>query len=116
MLYERWRQIARNFSGEIALRDLPSNRRWTFGELETLAHVPCDSVETVAFPTGTSADFVIEVLRAWRYGNMVCPVETDQPQPKITPGLPPEVVHLKMTSGTTSAPRFVAFTASQLMA
>lgn len=116
MLYERWRQIARSFSRETALRDLPSNRRWTFGELETLAHIPCDSVETVAFPTGTSADFVIEVLRAWRYGNMVCPVETDQPEPKITPGLPPEVAHLKMTSGTTSAPRFVAFTTSQLMA
>jgi acyl-CoA synthetase (AMP-forming)/AMP-acid ligase II len=116
MLYERWRQIARSFPGETALRDLPSNRRWTFRELEMAAETPRDSVKTVAFPSGTSADFVVEVVRAWRAGNIVCPVETDQPEPIITPSLPPEIVHLKMTSGTTSAPRFVAFTASQLMA
>jgi len=116
MLYERWRQIARDFPAEIALRDLPSNRRWTFRELEMAAETPRDSVETVVFPTGLSADFVMEVLRAWRTGQIICPVEADQPKPVITPELPPEIVHLKMTSGTTSTPRFVAFTAGQLMA
>jgi len=33
MLYERWRQIASERHGEIALRDSASGRRWTFGEL-----------------------------------------------------------------------------------
>jgi acyl-CoA synthetase (AMP-forming)/AMP-acid ligase II len=116
MLYERWRQVARSFPDKIALRDLASNRQWTFNDLELAGHIPCDSVETVAFPTGISGDFIVEVVRAWRGGQIVCPVETDQPEPIITPGLPPEIAHLKMTSGTTSAPRFVAFTGSQLAA
>jgi long-chain acyl-CoA synthetase len=116
MLYERWRQIARDFPGEIALRDLPSNRRWTFHELERAVEMSPEVAEKVAFPTGLCADFVLDVLRAWRTGQIICPVEADQPEPVITPGLPPEIVHLKITSGTTSAPRFVAFTSSQLIA
>jgi long-chain acyl-CoA synthetase len=36
--------------------------------------------------------------------------------PQIANGLPGEIAHLKVTSGTTAAPRFVAFTASQLAA
>jgi long-chain acyl-CoA synthetase len=43
-------------------------------------------------------------------------MESDQRTPDIKSGLPPEIVHLKMTSGTTATPRFVAFTAGQLMA
>ena len=98
------------------MRDLVSNRRWTFHELEMAVETSRDVQEKVAFPTGLSADFVMDVLRAWRTGQIICPVEADQPKPVITPELPPEIVHLKMTSGTTSTPRFVAFTASQLMA
>jgi len=116
MLYERWRQIARGNPGQIALRDLPSGRRWTFQELEMAADAPLDNGQAAAFPTGVSAEFVLAVLRGWRAGQLVCPVETDQRTPEIPPGLPPEIVHLKMTSGTTAAPRFVAFTAAQLMA
>jgi long-chain acyl-CoA synthetase len=116
MLYERWRQIARGCPGEIALRDLASNRHWTFRELEMAADVPRDDSQKIAFPTGLSAEFILSVLRAWRSGKIICPVEADQRAPEIPPGLPAEITHLKMTSGTTAAPRFVAFTAPQLMA
>jgi long-chain acyl-CoA synthetase len=116
MLYERWRQIARSFSRETALRDLPSNRQWTFQELERAAETPGDESGKIAFPTGVSAEFVLTVLRAWRAGQLVCPMELDQHAPEIKAGLPPEIVHLKMTSGTTATPRFVAFTACQLAA
>ena len=116
MLYERWRQIARGCPGEIALRDLASNRQWTFRELETVVETPRSEGDKVAFPTGLSAEFILSVLRAWRAGQIVCPVEGDQRAPGIVGGLPKEIVHLKITSGTTAAPRFVAFTASQLMA
>jgi long-chain acyl-CoA synthetase len=116
MLYERWLQIARDFSPEIALRDLPSNRAWTFHELEKATEAPAGESGAMVFPSGVTADFVLAVLRAWRMGQVTCPMESDQRTPEIKPGLPPKIVHLKMTSGTTTAPRFVAFTANQLMA
>ncbi len=116
MLYERWLQIARSFPRKIALRDLPSSRAWTFQELEKAAEAPAGDSKAMVFPTGVTAEFVLAVLRAWRAGQVTCPMESDQRTPEIKPGLPPEIVHLKMTSGTTATPRFVAFTASQLMA
>jgi long-chain acyl-CoA synthetase len=116
MLYERWRQIARSYSGEIALRDLASHRQWTFRELEMAADLPNPEAAKVAFPTGLSAEFVLNVLQAWRGGQIVCPVEADQQAPTVGAEIPADIIHLKMTSGTTAAPRFVAFSANQLMA
>jgi long-chain acyl-CoA synthetase len=116
MLYERWLQIARSFPREIALRDLTSGRQWTFQELERATETVSGERGSIAFPTGISAEFVLGVLRAWRSKQIVCPVETDQRAPEIKPGIPREIVHLKMTSGTTATPRFVAFTAEQLAA
>src|SRR5947208_1293182 len=101
MLYERWLQIARSFPREMALRDLPSNRQWTFQELELAAERAGNESGRIAFPAGVSAEFVLTVLRAWRAGKLVCPMESDQHTPEIKAGLPPEIVHLKMTSGTT---------------
>src|SRR4051812_8385424 len=101
MLYERWLQIARSYPGEVALRDLTSNRQWTFQELERATDTPGGEAGTMAFPTGLSAEFVFGVLRAWRAKQIVCPVEVDQRSPEIKPGLPSDIVHLKMTSGTT---------------
>lgn len=116
MLYERWRQIARSYPREIALRDLATQRQWTFHELDIAANTLRDDHQKIAFPSGLSADFILDVLRAWRAGWLLCPMEADQQPPQIPPGLPPDIVHLKITSGTTAAPRFVAFTATQLMA
>ena len=116
MLYERWRQIAHAYSGEIALRDLASHRHWTFRELQAAAETPAPGGGAIAFPTGLSAEFILGVLRAWRAGKVICPLEADQRPPEIANGFASDIVHLKMTSGTTAAPRFIAFTASQLMA
>ncbi len=116
MLYERWRQIARCYPNEIALRDLPSQRQWTFRELEMAEETSRSNGERIAYPTGLSAEFILDVLRAWRAGQVICPVEADQRAPEIQEELPAGIVHLKMTSGTTAAPRFVAFKAEQLAA
>ncbi len=114
MLYERWLAVAREFSGEIALRDLPSARQWTFAQLDSAAQERGSS-QPIVFPRGHAAEFVLSVLRAWRHGQAVCPLESSQTVPPFPP-LPSGIVHLKMTSATTGAPKLIAFTAKQLAA
>src|SRR5258706_12825601 len=98
MLYERWRQIAREQRSEIALRDFASGQSWTFATLAAEADKPGSSKsrgnETqISFPQGANAGFVLTVLRAWRSGQIVCPLEPGQAVPP--PGqLPPGIVHL----------------------
>ncbi len=116
MLYDRWRQIARAYPNETALRDLASGGHWTFAELSAVAEKGGDDDRPVDFPQGVAADFIVSVLGAWRRHRVTCPLETGQARPEIYSTLPPETVHLKTTSATTGTPRLVAFQASQLMA
>jgi long-chain acyl-CoA synthetase len=115
MLYDCWRQVALRNPNEIALSESGSGRRWTFGEVARLAEQGTPPTDRAAFPSGLSADFIFAVLRAWRWSQIVCPVEPGQ-QALDPAGIPPEVVHLKTTSASTGAPSFVALTSSQLMA
>jgi acyl-CoA synthetase (AMP-forming)/AMP-acid ligase II len=116
MLYERWRQIAREYPRAIALRELAANRHWSFAQLDAAAQEL--SIEgPVAFPIANGkADFVIAVLRAWRAKQVVCPLDPGQARPQFSDKVPPGIDHLKLTSATTGGPRLVAFTAAQLMA
>ena len=114
MLYDRWREIVRASPDEIALRDLVSARQWTFAELDA-ASQSRETSEPVVFPHGTNAEFILSVLRAWRHGQMTCPLESNQSPPAF-PTPPAPIVHLKLTSATSGAPKLVAFTAEQLAA
>ena len=115
MLYERWRQVAHEYHQELALRDLSSNRRWTFGQLAAASEDDEPSVGGMIYPQGIIPEFVIAVLRGWRSGNVILPLEAGQ-KPVAVTALPPEIVHLKTTSATTGLHRVVAFTAGQIMA
>ena len=115
MLYDRWRQIARERGSELALRELASGQQWSFAELARLIEgLPlCDA--PAAYPQGQSAAFIFAVLQGWRDGAVLCPLEPDQELPSV--GLPPTpCCHLKMTSATTGKPRLIAFQAEQLAA
>jgi acyl-CoA synthetase (AMP-forming)/AMP-acid ligase II len=114
MLYDRWREIVRASPDEIALRDLPSTREWTFADLDAAAQTR-ETSDSVVFPRGNSAEFILSVLRAWRHGQITCPLESNQPPPDF-PTPPSHIVHLKLTSATSGAPKLVAFTAEQLAA
>ena len=115
MLYECWRQIARARPGEIALSEFPSGRRWTFAGLaQRVEKLPASS-PPVLFPQGHAAEFIFDVLRAWRDHQVLCPLEVGQAQPGL-PVPPQPAVHLKLTSATTGPARAVSFTAGQLAA
>ena len=116
MLYDRWCRMARAHPDQPALFEATARRTWTFGELFTAAQTGPEHTEPVSFPQGGSADFIVGVLRAWRSGQVLCPLELGQAPPAIPCDLPSGIVHLKMTSATTGKSRLVAFTAGQLMA
>jgi len=115
MMYERWREVAAARQDELALYDAGSGRRWTFGQLALQTEVVPLSSQALAFPKGTTAEFVFTVLQAWRAGHVVVPLEAEQ-TPLVFTALPHGIVHVKTTSATTGAPRALLFTASQLIA
>jgi len=115
MLYERWRQTARERPLETALSEFPSGRRWTFAGLADAAGKLPTTGEPFVFAQGHSAEFIFDVLRAWRDHTVLCPLEIGQPKPAL-PVPPKPACHLKLTSATTGPARAVVFTAEQLAA
>src|SRR5579862_9399932 len=99
MLYERWRNIAAERRDDLALRDLASGRRWTFGQLFAAGEACNAPPGDIVCPQGHSPDFIFSLLSAWREKKIVCPLESGQSAPKVP--LPPgDCVHLKWTSAT----------------
>jgi len=115
MLYERWRQIVRENRNELALHDIAIGERWTFVQLDTASERGKLITGPIAFPQSISAEFVLTVLRAWRAGQFVCPLEEGQAPPSFAQ-LPKGCIHLKTTSATSGPSRAIAFTGKQLAA
>jgi acyl-coenzyme A synthetase/AMP-(fatty) acid ligase len=114
-LYESWQKTANARRNDLALRDVASGRRWTFGQLFAAGEAQRADAGEIICPQGHSPEFIMSLLSAWRLGKAACPLEAGQMLPDIAP--PPEgCVHLKLTSGTTEAARLIAFTAEQLAA
>jgi acyl-CoA synthetase (AMP-forming)/AMP-acid ligase II len=116
MLYNRWRQVASERGDQLALIDLAADRRWTFRELAAEAEGESPAPGQVVFPSGNSAEFIRTVLQGWARRSLVCPVESNEQRPTIPLDLPADIIHLKSTSATGGVPRFVAFTARQMIA
>ncbi|MDB6017543.1 MAG: AMP-dependent synthetase and ligase [Pedosphaera sp.] len=112
MLYERWRQIAQEHRNEIALQHAARGERWTFAQLSAATEAGSE-LGPVVFPQGR--DFIFTLLRAWRSGQIVCPLEPGQLPPPQNQ-FPAGCAHLKITSATTGEARLVAFTGEQLAA
>jgi long-chain acyl-CoA synthetase len=115
MLYERWRKMARERRDDLALHDLASGQRWTFGQLLAAGDTGTAPERDIVCPQGHSPAFIFSLLAAWREGKVVCPLDSGQTMPEA-PAPPPGCVHLKWTSATTGAARLIAFTAEQLAA
>jgi acyl-CoA synthetase (AMP-forming)/AMP-acid ligase II len=68
----------------------------------------------MVYPRSNSPEFIFAVLRGWRDGAVVCPLDTHQ-QPLAVSPLPPGC-HLKTTPASIGVPRAVVFTEAQLAA
>ena len=126
MLYDRWREVVSDFSNEIALRDFASGRQWTFAQLDSLTAAPPSPEGSLShpmgegqaegvFPQGPAIDFITTILKGWKSGAIVCPLESGQGRPHF-PRPAKNIAHLKITSASTGPARLVAFTADQLAA
>lgn len=113
MLYERFMQIAGSRASELALVDHALGKRWTFKQLVE-AQVPKPS-GPVHFVRSVGANFIFDLLGAWKQGVPACPLEPSQPLPEIHE-FPLNCAHIKITSGTTGVPSQIAFSAEQLFA
>lgn len=116
-LYTHWQSIADRFSKDQALLDWKSGRSWTFGELQ--GELDCrESAQpgAILFPNGREVELIFETLRAWRDGVILCPVEAATPDMARFAGIADNIVHVKMTSGSTAEPKLILFEASQLAA
>ena len=77
MLYKRWREIARENRETIALREVATGRNWTFEQLEGEVERRAETIGHV-FPQGDNAEFIFQVLEAWRSNSVVCPLDAGQ--------------------------------------
>jgi long-chain acyl-CoA synthetase len=118
MLYERWQKVVQERKNEIALRDLASGQSWTFSQLNAEAEASRPEKSAMIHPQGNSPEFILAVLRAWRDGVVVCPLDAHhQPLAFLSPRPPlPRFCHLKTTPASIGIPRTVAFTQEQLAA
>jgi len=115
MLYARWLQIAQEQGHRLALRELATGREWSFAQLAAQAEAAPVGPGPVVYPQGHCAQFIFNLLRAWREHLVACPLEPDQEPPRV-PAPPPPCCHLKSTSATAGLPRCVAFRPEQLAA
>jgi long-chain acyl-CoA synthetase len=115
MLYERWQKVVQDRRNDVAMRDLASGQTWTFTELQKESEAPLPDHHGIIFPQGTTPHFVISVLKAWRSGAVVCPLENQAP-PHDIPLPPKNCCHLKITPAGTNTGQLVAFTSDQLAA
>jgi len=119
MLFDTWKLTLERCADDVALQDATTGLSHRFADLQlALDQQPAlakGSLHLSSIRDGVLA-FVIQTLRAWRDRAVLCPVERECALlPDIT-GLPSDIVHLKLTSGSTGEPRCVLFRADQLMA
>lgn len=115
-LYGQWRAVAAANAERPAIF-LPGGKTLTFRELAERAET-LPKAGRLLTSRRRGLAFVDDVLRAWRDGAALAPVDgaLNGPPEAALAGLPPEIVHIKTTSGSTGTPRHVLFTAAQLAA
>lgn len=115
MLYPRWLETSHRFASRIALTDGATGMAMTFGELADLAAAAPSGTGPVIARSG-SVEFFVAILRAWRDGQAVIPVERDAPEPRLHSDPPPGTRLVKHTPGAAGIPRGIFFDAARIAA
>ncbi len=112
-VYIRWLDTCRRHASLPAVYD--GNGITTFAEL---AAAVCDAPSATGPVIARSGGigFLVEILRAWRDGQPVIPVEKDAPDPVLHSPPAPGTCLVKYTPGATGIPRGIFFNAAQIAA
>ena len=117
MLFEQWQTILATHRHAPAVCDAMSGECHSFADLQrtldSLPRLPARRVHMASVRDGI-VNFALQTLRAWRDDAVFCPVECDATNQPDVGELPPGIIHLKQTSGSTGEPRLVTFRAEQL--
>ena len=113
MLYSRWQDILGKYRDRIAIIDGDSH--WTFGDLAGRLEAMPQTIHPVVARGGVP-EVAVAVLRGWRDGQAVLPLEKDAPEPELPAVFPDATAHLKLTPGIAGMPRAVFFSAEQIAA
>ncbi len=113
MPYLRWLETSRRFAARPAI--IEGGQTVTFSDITAaLALLPVATAPVIA--RSGNVGFFLEILRAWRDGQAVIPVERDAPEPLLQRP-PDEGTRLvKYTPGASGIPRGIFLNASQLLA
>lgn len=113
MLYLRWLETSKRFADRTAVFD--GGNEVSFGQLAALAEAAPHAAGPVIARTG-GIPFFVEILRAWRDGQALIPVEKDAPGPDLSRVPGPEIRLVKHTPGAAGIPRGIFFDAPQIIA
>ncbi len=112
MLYLRWLETSRRYAARPAVLD--GGNVVSFGELAEKVEQAPVAESTLVARTG-DVGFFVTILRAWRDGVAVVPVEKDAPEP-VLKCLPPRGTCLvKYTPGASGVPRAIFFEDKQVI-
>ena len=113
MPYLRWLETSRRFATRPAIFE--GGQTVTFAGLsEAVARRPVADSRVIA--RSGSVDFFVEILRAWRDGQAVIPVERDAPEPLLQMPPPEGTCLVKYTPGASGIPRGIFLNAAQVVA
>lgn len=113
MLYLRWLETSRRFADRPAIFD--GDGVTTFAALAAAVETAPVFDRPVIARSGDMR-FFIDILRAWRDGVAVIPVERDAPEPVLNCPPPEGVRLIKYTPGASGIPRAIFLNDSQVIA
>jgi long-chain acyl-CoA synthetase len=113
MLYPRWLETVRRFASQPAIYE--DGCVLTFADLAAAVARAPSAVTPVVARSGGSG-FVVEILRGWRDGQAVIPLERDAPEPDLQSPPPVGTVLVKYTPGASGIPRGIFLNAAQVTA